>query len=110
VIERPAKDLGKQPLYRILTGQAAFEKEFQLLSSKKENKNTILTLKPKQPLGDTETIQLTVNKSNEIIELLLLNKGENTTRIRLQKTALGGKFLPNLFDFKPPPGTDLVKE
>lgn len=110
VIQKPAGDLNQQPLYRILTGAASFEKEFKLLKQNEAGDLTEILLEPSKAIGATRKVKLTVNKELEIIEILLMNQGDNTTRIRLQNTKLGAKLPPNLFDFKPPPGTDIVKE
>lgn len=110
VIQRPASTVKNQPLYRILTGTASLDTEFTMLKEATHDGLTELTMKPIKTMGEVRQIKLSVNKDYEIVELLLQNAGENTTRIRLQNTKLGGKFPPNLFDFKPPPGVDLIKE
>ena len=109
-IERKASSLNQQAIYRILTGTAAFDKEFSLLKQDKKGDLTELVLRPLKTMGETKEVKLSVNKNSEITEILLKNSGENTTRIRLLNTKLGGKFPPNLFDFKPPPGTEILKE
>jgi outer membrane lipoprotein carrier protein len=110
VIQRSASTIKNQAVYRILTGTATFDKEFTLLGEVQKDELTELTMKPIKTMGEVREIKLSVNKKFEIVELLLKNSGENTTRIRLQNTKLGGKFPPNLFDFKPPPGSEILKE
>lgn len=110
VVEKSAKDILKQPVYKILLGQSKFANEFEIIKESKDEQSTLVELKPKEGLSDIKQIKLTINKANEITEILLSHANENTTKILLQNTKLGGKLPLNLFDFKIPPNTNLVKE
>ncbi len=115
VIERKAGELERQPIFRILTGSSPLDKEFTLEKQEEivgvnpEAKITVVTLKPKKPMGDLERAKLKVNSKYLIEELILEAQSGNTTKITLQNQTLGAKLPGALFQFKAPPGTEVVK-
>lgn len=115
VIERKAGELERQPIFRILTGSSPLDKEFTLEKQEDiagvnpEAKITVVTLKPKKPMGDLERAKLKVNSKYLIEELILEAQSGNTTKITLQNQTLGAKLPGALFQFKAPPGTEVVK-
>lgn len=117
VVERKSQELQKQPLFRILTGAAKLNAEFTVLSlqEKKEalSKDSIwvtVELKPKQSMGDLAKATLKVNPKYLITEIIIENQSGNTTKITLQNQHLGAKLPPALFDFKPPEGTEILRQ
>ena len=116
VIERKAKELQKQALFRILSGASNLNKEFEILKnsqSSEQDKAKILTsleLKPFKPIGDVTTVSLKISANYLIQEIYLVNTAGNKTRITLQNQELGDKLPTALFDFHPPQGTEIVKE
>lgn len=127
VIERKGKELEKQPLFRILSGLAPLDKEFHLEKVEKnsglvsesetdstkaltkEIEATSVKLKPKSSMGDLSFVTLRLNGKSQIEEILLEHESGNKTKITLQNQALGAKFPPELFEFKPPPETEVLK-
>lgn len=115
VIERKATELQRQPMFRILTGSAALDKEFAVEKqavvegSEKGENLTELTLRPKKPMGDLERATLRVNSKYLIQELILETQSGNKTKITLQNQTLGAKLPAQLFDFKPPADTEVVR-
>lgn len=128
VIERKGKDLEKQPLFQILSGLAPLEKEFQVekieknagLSTAetaedskkeltKEAEATSIKLKPRGSMGDLSFVTLRLDGRSQITEILLEHETGNKTKITLQNQTLGAKFPPELFEFKPPPETEVLK-
>jgi len=115
-IERSAREISQQPLYRILTGSANLEKEFKIEKTEsikgiaKNQDFTKLLLKPQKATGDLERVVLTINSKYLITEILLENTSGNHTKISLQNQKLGAKFPAVLFNFKPPPGTEILKQ
>ncbi len=116
VIERKATELSKQPLFRILTGASPLEKEFTVeketaLPAVKEGEEagTELTLKPKKAMGDLKQVILKVSSKYLIEELILEAQSGNKTKITLQNQALGAKLPPQLFEFKPPADTEIIR-
>lgn len=116
VIERKAAELKNQPLFRILTGQAALSQEFTLLGrevvagAQSGEKATELKLQPKKPMADLATLKLRVGPKYLIEEIILENKSGNKTKITLHNQALGDKLPPALFQFKAPEGTEIVRQ
>lgn len=115
VIERKAAELEKQPLFRILTGNAPLTKEFTVVKEErvdgitKGEKLTNLSLKPKKPMGDIQSLMLQVDGKYLIRELNLENENGNKTKITLQNQTLGDKLPPALFLFKAPEGTEVIQ-
>jgi outer membrane lipoprotein carrier protein len=115
VIIHRAKELSQQPLFRILTGSSSLEKEFTVEKQTKPEAIaaggglTTLLLKPKKAMGDLKAATLKVNAKYLIAELILETQSGNKTKITLQNQTLGAKLPPRLFDFKPPPGTEEVR-
>ncbi len=125
VIERKGKDLERQPLFQILSGLAPLEKEFQVEKIEKnagliaeddskkeltkEAEATSIKLKPKASMGDLSFVTLRLDGRSQITEILLEHETGNKTKISLQNQALGAKFPPELFEFKPPPETEVLK-
>ena len=117
VIERKAAELQKQPIFRILSGAAALDKEFNVAKQTElEGPGVIgehdwmeITLKPKKSMGDLSEVKLRVSSKYLISELIIENGSGNKTKISLQNQALGAKLPPVLFDFKPPQGTEVIK-
>lgn len=115
VIERRPNELQKQPIFQILTGSSPLNSDFILEKTEtvdgitKEKKLTSLTLKPKKSLGDLQRAVLKVDSNYLISEVILENTSGNTTKITLQNQTLGAKLPPVLFDFKPPEGTEILR-
>jgi outer membrane lipoprotein carrier protein len=115
VIERKGSEIQKQPLFQILAGLAPLEKQFTVEKTEphtgltKEIEGTTIRLKPKSAMGDLEAVVLKIDKKSQIQEILLENQSGNKTKITLQNQLLGAKFPPELFDFKPPPETEVLK-
>jgi outer membrane lipoprotein carrier protein len=115
VIERKAAELERQPIFRILTGSAPLDKEFEVQKQEQvpgvlpEAKVFQVSLKPKGAMGDLSLAKIRVNSKYLIEELILENVNGNTTKITLQNQALGAKLPGALFQFKAPPGTEVVK-
>jgi len=115
VIERKAAELERQPIFRILTGSAPLDKEFDVKAESQvpgvlpEAKSFQATLKPKKPMGDLTAAKIKVNAKYLIEEIILENANGNTTKITLQNQSLGAKLPGASFQFKAPPGTEVVK-
>ena len=75
----------------------------------KEGHDTKITLKPKHKLGELTELHLVINDKYLITEMFLKNESGNTTKISLLNQQLGAKLPPVLFDFIPPPGTEIIK-
>lgn len=114
-VAHSAREITSQPLYRILSGSAKLDKEFKIEKLEhvkgiaKGLERYIVVLKPLKPMGDLEKAQLTIDSKYLISELLLENSSGNRTKISLQNQALGTKFPSTLFNFTPPPGTEILK-
>lgn len=110
-----ANQLAKQPLFRILTGASSLAKEFkiekesQVDGAKEGEKWTELVLTPQKKLNDIVKVALKVDSKYLIRELTTENESGNKTKISLQNQALGSKLPPALFDFKPPPGSEILQ-
>lgn len=111
VIERKAAELTRQPIFRILTGTAPLDKEFSLKSQEAlpEGAGWLVSLKPTKEMNDLALAKIRVNSKYLIEELILENNNGNTTKITLQNQTLGAKLPGALFQFKAPPGTEIVK-
>lgn len=115
VIEKSANELTRQPLFRILTGDVPLTKEFTVLKQEKvpgvakDESLTFIELKPKKTMGDIANLKLRVDAKYLIRELILENVNGNSTKITLQNQTLGDKLPPALFDFKPPEGTEILR-
>lgn len=115
VIERSPNELTRQPIFRILSGQSPLDKEFSVVKTETEkditnkSKLTAITLKPKKSMGDLAQVTLKVNANYLISELNLEHTSGNKTRIALQNQTLGAKLPSALFEFKPPEGTEVVR-
>ena len=115
VIEKKAAELERQPIFRILTGASALDKEFTVVKQSlvsgagDEATSTQIWLKPKKAMADLEQAQITVNDKYLIQEIILENQNGNRTKITLQNQTLGAKLPGALFQFKAPPGTEVVK-
>ncbi|MGZ3693193.1 MAG: LolA family protein [Bdellovibrionota bacterium] len=115
VIERAASELERQPLFRILTGNAPLSKEFIITKQEtvegitKGEKLRNLSMKPKKPMGDISEVRLQIDSKYLIRELNLENENGNKTKITLQNQNLGDKLPTALFDFKAPEGTEVLK-
>lgn len=110
VMEHSASRLKEQPVFRLLTGQAQLLKEFRLLEAPYQEGKFRVQLKPVKPMGDLSLVRLEVTDKYLISEILLENKSGNRTKISLQNVKVGSKLPPVLFDFKPPPGAELIQE
>lgn len=114
-ILRSPRELETQPIFRILTGSAPLEKDFNVVKTEKvdgvtkEQKLTAITLKPKKPLSDLAEATLKVDSKYMISELILENLSGNRTKISLQNQVLGANLPPALFEFKPPEGTEVLQ-
>ena len=108
VIERKAKELEKQALFRVLSGASPLDKEFIVLKEEKGKEATTLTLKPKAPWNDLEQLILRVGPKYLISELILETQSGNKTKITLQNQSLGAKLPAQIFEFKAPAGTEIV--
>lgn len=115
VLERSASELERQPIFRILTGNAPLTKEFTITKEEKISPIakggalTELTLKPKKPMGDVSEVRLQIDAKYLIRELNLENENGNKTKITLQNQNLGDKLPTALFDFKAPEGTEVIR-
>ena len=115
VLERKASELQKQPLFQILTGASPLGQEFKIAKQvevdgpAKEHRLTELTLEPKKPMGDLAQAILRVNSKYLIEELILETQSGNKTKITLQNQNLGAKLPAQLFDFKPPADTEILR-
>jgi outer membrane lipoprotein carrier protein len=126
VLVHPASELNRQPIYKILTGQAALTKEFALEKIEpapvlepspidtqvKPLEPKYLYLKPRQTMKDIQSVRLLAAAQDAkylISEILIQNKNGNSTKISLQNITLGAKLPTSLFDFKPPPGSEIIK-
>jgi len=109
VIERKAAELERQPLFQILTGSASLEKEFILKKQEKAGDTTNLTLEPKKEMADLEQVTLKVGPKYLIEEMILETQSGNKTKFTLQNQALGAKLPAQIFEFKAPAGTEVVK-
>jgi outer membrane lipoprotein carrier protein len=109
VIERSASELQRQPLFRILAGSSPLEKEFSIMRQTSLEDGTELLLKPKKPMGDLEQAILRVSAKYLIEEMILETHSGNKTKITLQNQALGAKLPRQLFEFKPPADTEILR-
>jgi outer membrane lipoprotein carrier protein len=115
VIERKSTELARQPLFRILTGQAPLEQEFkvekreEIEGTDQAEKWTKLVLKPRKKIGDIVTVQLKVDPKYLIREMITESETGNKTKITLQNQVLGAKLPPALFEFKPPADTEVLQ-
>lgn len=111
VIEKKAQELERQPLFKILAGNAPLNEEFTVEKSAAVEKNGYeLSLKPKKPMADLERVKLKVSAKYLIEELNLETHSGNKTKFTLQNQALGAKLPTQLFQFKPPADTEIVRE
>lgn len=118
VMERSARQIMQQPLFRILTGSAdltnefTIEKQEQMAGIVRGGAVTKLTLMPKRAKlwGDMERVILTVDPNYLISKILIHSRSGNRTKITLQNQKVGSKLSPNLFDFSPPAGTEVLKD
>lgn len=114
-MQRSPRELETQPIFRILTGSAPLEKDFKVLKTEKvegitkDQKHTAVTLEPKKPLADLKEATLKVDSKYMISELILENHSGNRTKITLQNQVLGANLPPALFEFKPPEGTEVLR-
>lgn len=115
VILRNPRDLQAQPIFRILTGSAPLEKDFKITKTErvagvaKDQRLTAITLEPKKPLSDLKEATLKVDSKYMISELILNNLSGNRTKISLQNQVLGASLPAALFEFKPPEGTEVLR-
>jgi outer membrane lipoprotein carrier protein len=115
VIVHKARDLTQQPLFRILTGTASLQKEFTVEKEQKtaalpgQEALTEVVLRPKKQMDDLQDVVLKVNAKYLIAELILETQSGNKTKITLQNQTLGAKLPAQIFAFKPPPGTEEVR-
>ena len=115
VLERSAKELSQQPLFRLLVGNVAWNKEFRIMAQeqvagiKAGEKLHKLTLKPLKDWGDLIQVKLSLTEKALIQELILENSSGNTTKIHLQSQSFGDKLPAALFEFKAPQGTEILK-
>lgn len=117
VIIRKSAELERQPIFRILSGAASLSKEFNVVSQVDISAKGLqgvsdwmeITLKPKKSMGDLAGAKLKVSSKYLISELIIENLSGNKTKITLQNQSLGAKLPSVLFDFKPPQGTEVIK-
>ena len=115
VMERRATDLERQPLFRILTGASALDKEFTILSEEKAagpkegNPLTTISLKPQKQMADLAKVSLVVDSKYLIQEVITETASGNRTKITLQNQTLGDRLPPALFEFKPPADTEVLQ-
>ena len=110
ILEGSVKELIRQPIYQILTGKAKLNKEFIIEKIEKPSPElTQLELKPRKSVADTKVVFLTVDAKYLITEVLIHHLRGNKTKISLQNTKLGAKLPSQLFNFKPPAGSDVIQ-
>lgn len=115
VIERKGTELEKQPIFQILSGTSPLDRQFKVEKIEKnaglikEAEATAVHLKPKISMGDLNSVVLRLNKKLMIEEILLEHESGNKTKITLHNQALGAKFPAELFEFKPPAETEVLK-
>ena len=108
--QRKHNDLARQPLFKILTGKSELTKEFQLDKVQTDGDVSSVYLKPTKTMGDLGSLMLKVSGKYEITEILIENLSGNRTKLTLQNQVLGAKLPPALFNFKPPAGTEVLKD
>lgn len=108
-ISQDPKEIQKQPLFRLMTGTKAIEPDFKQESSKALEKGGFeFKLSPVASMGDLKTVTLKVSEAYLIETVDLEYNSGNKTKIMLQNQKLNGKFPAEIFQFKPPAGTEVL--
>lgn len=100
--------MGNTPAQLLSSGEA-LEKTFTVIDQGKSGELEWVELTPKQKDTSFEKVRLGFDQSNLRSMELIDNFGQ-TTRLQFAQLERNPKLVPSLFDFKPPPGVDVVGE
>lgn len=100
--------LGNTPAQLLSSGEN-LEKSFTIAEQGTLGDYDWVELTPKQQDTNFERVRLGFDASNLRVMELVDNFGQ-TTRLQFSRLERNPKLVPSLFDFKPPPGVDVVGE
>ena len=104
----------RSPL-RFLLGGMRFHKDFQLVERVSDfpsvaSGNVMLKAVPKQMRDLLETVFLEISPDYQIRRLILKEPGGIQTEFRFENEAVDLNLSPELFHFRPPQGTEVVRQ
>ncbi len=100
--------VGNTPAQLLSSGEN-LEKSFTVTEQGAQGDFDWVELTPKQQDTNFERVRLGFDQSNLRVMELVDNFGQ-TTRLQFSRLERNPKLVPSLFDFKPPPGVDVVGE
>ncbi len=103
-----SETLGNTPAQLLSSGEN-LEKSFTIVEQGAQGDFEWVELTPKQQDTSFERIRLGFDKTNLRVMELVDTFGQ-TTRLQFSRLERNPKLVPSLFDFKPPPGVDVVGE
>jgi len=110
VTVRPVSEaLGATPA-ALLSGAVALEERFRVEEAGRAEGLRWLLLRPREGGGSFRALRLGVDEAGVPRRLELLDALDRRTVLRLERVRLDPALPGGLFTFRPPPGTDVVRE
>ena len=107
-VRRLDAGLGSTPA-ALLTGTLDVLDEFDLSDVEGPDGLTWVQLEPRDPAADFENIRLGFDGA-DLMALILADRLGQTTRLEFSGIERNPKLDPELFEFEPPPGADVIGE
>ncbi len=100
---------------RFLLGGLRFEKEFQQIERvtnqpPRDSRDVVIKAVPKQMRDRLEWVIMEIGPEYDIHRLVLREPGGIQTEFRFGEATLDPRLAPQLFQFKPPAGTEVVRQ
>jgi len=100
---------------RFLLGGLHFKKEFENVQKLtdlplRDSRNVVIQAVPKQMRDRLKSVIMEIGPERQIRRLILKEPGGIRTEFRFEDEALDPRLAPEMFKFKPPAGTEIVKQ
>jgi outer membrane lipoprotein carrier protein len=92
----------------LLSGGATVSSEFDVTALPKKDGLDWYQLVPKHPETDFQLVRIGFDKSGDLVSMFLADKLNQVTQLAFTNAKRNLKLIPDLFQFTPPPGVDVI--
>jgi outer membrane lipoprotein carrier protein len=92
----------------LLSGGATVGSQFDVTALPKSDGLEWYQLVPKHPETDFQLVRIGFDKGGDLQSMLLADKLNQITKLTFSNAKRNIKLIPDLFQFKPPPGVDVI--
>lgn len=109
VTVRPLKQLNESTPALLLSNQTPLEKTFKISDLEKKNGMWWVELRPRAGAGTFKRVRLGLDERGPRV-MEVTDSFDQETRLRFDHLVVNPRVDPQVFEFKPPPGVDVIRE